>query len=210
MKEKIREELEEKSLKPLVIKIAIPATQNGFKIDGEAVELEMQFACEGEGTRLTSLVLNHVPIGQHVMTPEELDTIQSSVQMALASPELLDPELFREEVVVLNDLVFEVNQQLNKVGRLLDKGLRDTKPKTGFDRVRACSMSTNASNRLQLDHGVCWSTHLVFPRPPELNHDAAAKLNSAYGRLNDLGSLLIEHRRLAFGACAAYRSYSHP
>ncbi len=131
-----------------------------------------------------------------MMTGTDIDSLIRFMQSALESPERIDEELFRDEVVAYNDLVHELNAHLAASDRLLDAGRRD----------EAIEYSERNGNLLEMYEKLdipeieLWCelvTAFELPAPPRLHEDAAVQLNDAYVKLNELRPLLTRHRLLA-------------
>lgn len=128
----------------------------------------------------------------------DLDYLMQFIHASLASPDTIDFDLFRDQAVAYNDLCFELNSKLAAAQRLIDKGLRDD----------AIALSQENGNLLGLfesldfPHRELWCElieALELPRPPDLDADAATNLNLAFATIDDLGTLLKNHRLLALG-----------
>src|SRR6056297_2183879 len=131
-----------------------------------------------------------------MLTEIDIDALTQFIQSSLASPELIDEELLRDEAVAYNDLCFELNSHLAQTDRLIDAGRRD----------EAIEYSERHGNllmlfeRLDLSERELWCelvSAFDLPLPPDINVDAAEQLNEAYATVGDLTPLLRRHRLLA-------------
>ncbi|WP_417730508.1 hypothetical protein [Rosistilla oblonga] len=131
-----------------------------------------------------------------MITDTDIDGLLQFIHASLNSPETVDEDLMRDEAVAYNDMCFEVNSQLTTAARLIDRGLRD-------DAVALAGRDgelLTLYEKLDFPEREVW-IELVdafgLPKPPELDEDAAAKLNIAYAVLGDLQALLSKHRLFA-------------
>lgn len=140
--------------------------------------------------------LRHDAYKVKMISDSNLDQLMQFIQSSLASPDTIDEDMLRDEAVAFNELCYEVNAKLASIERLINRGLRD-------DALVAAGRDgelLTLFEKLDFPDRDLW-TELVqafgLPKPPELNHDAAAKLNMAYATLGDIEGLMNNHRLFA-------------
>ena len=127
---------------------------------------------------------------------EDIDQLLEFILNAIESPEAIDFDVFNEHVNSFNALNQRVNQSLANIARLLDKGLRDEAMQEAGEEGALLEIY----ERLDFPEREAFCELIEefgFAKPAPLNHDAAARLNSAFGTVKDLSGLLKQHRILA-------------
>jgi len=131
-----------------------------------------------------------------MITDEQLDELIQDAISAIQYPESIDYDAFQARANELVELTKTVNQKLTQIDRLLNKGLRDEAIQEAGSDARVLGIY----ERLDFPEREAYCSLIEefgFARPPELNHDAAAQLNAAFGRVGDIKHLLKNHRLLA-------------
>jgi hypothetical protein len=147
--------------------------------------------------------MNMIPYGEAATDPatitdEQLDEMIQDAVSATESPETIDFDSFQTQSESFLQLTKTLNQKLIQIARLLDKGLRDEAiQQAGLDgRILTVYQRLDFPEREAYQDLI---EEFGFARPPELNHDAAAQLNSSFALVGDLKQLLKNHRLLALG-----------
>ncbi|QEG35133.1 AAA family ATPase [Bythopirellula goksoeyrii] len=121
-----------------------------------------------------------------------LDDIRDAVN----APETADPDLVREASIAYNESCREANKRLRQVDKLLRDGLRS-------EAIQSAELEPPLLNHVaDLDFPFLeeWQGMLAqwnLQLPPQLELDAAKRLNVAYAEIRPLEQLLRQHRLLA-------------
>ena len=121
-----------------------------------------------------------------------LDDIRDTVN----APETADPDLVREATIAYSEACREANKRLRQVDKLLRDGLRS-------EAIQSAELEPPLLNLIaDLDFPYLeeWQGMLAqwnLQLPPQLDLDAARRLNAAYAEIRPLEQLLRQHRLLA-------------